>query len=148
MLARVRAARPEARVRGFMVQRMATNDGFQLLLGMVRDPQFGPLVVLGFGGIYVEVFKDTTTRLAPVDRAEALLMIRELRMAPALEGARGMPAVDLDALADTVSRFSWLAMRADDLAEIEINPLSAGAAGTCALDVRAIRRGGQTPCDA
>lgn len=148
MLARVRAARPEARLSGFMVQRMAADDGFQLLLGMVRDPQFGPLVVLGFGGIYVEVLKDTTTRLAPVDRAEALLMIHELRMAPALEGARRMPAADLDALAETISRFSRLATVADELVEIEINPLLAGAAGTRALDVRATRRGKDTPCDA
>jgi acetyltransferase len=148
MLVRVHAARPEARVSGFIVQRMAPDDGFQLLLGMVRDPQFGPLVVLGFGGIYVEVLKDTTTRLAPVDRAEALLMIRELRMAPALEGARGVPPADLDALADTISRFSWLATTADELAEIEINPLLAGAAGARALDVRAIRRERQTPCNA
>ena len=124
---------------------MAPDDGFQLLLGMVRDPQFGPLVVLGFGGIYVEVLKDTTTRLAPVDPAEALLMIRELRMAPALEGARGVPAADVGALADTISRFSWLAAAADELAEIEINPLAAGAAGTRALDVRAIRRERRTP---
>ncbi|MEX2148026.1 MAG: acetate--CoA ligase family protein [Candidatus Rokuibacteriota bacterium] len=145
MLARVHAARPRARVGGFMVQRMAPAEGFQLLLGMVRDAQFGPLVVLGFGGIYVEILKDTTTRLAPVDRADAGLMIHELRMAPALEGARGMPAADLDALADTISRFSWLAAGADELAEIEINPLVAGAAGTRALDVRAIRRAQETP---
>ncbi|HUF92052.1 MAG TPA: acetate--CoA ligase family protein [Candidatus Limnocylindria bacterium] len=114
-------------------------------LGMVRDAQFGPLVVLGFGGIYVEILKDTTTRLAPVDRADALLMIHELRMAPALEGARGRPAADLDTLADTISRFSWLAAGADELAEIEINPLGAGASGTRALDVRAIRRAQETP---
>jgi acetyl coenzyme A synthetase (ADP forming)-like protein len=148
MLSRVRAARPDARVRGFMVQRMASPDGFHLLLGMVRDLQFGPLVVLGFGGIYVEVLKDTATRLAPIDRADALLMIRELRMAPALEGARGMPAARLDALADTISRFSWLVTDADDLAELEINPLLAGPAGTVALDVRATRRRKDAPCDA
>ena len=74
MLARVRAARPEARIDGVLVQPMAPH-GKELLLGMIRDPQFGPMVVVGFGGIYVEILKDTAARLCPLDRCEALDML-------------------------------------------------------------------------
>jgi acetyltransferase len=102
----------------------------------VRDAQFGPLVMVGFGGIYVEVLDDTAVRLAPLDRAEARRMLDELRMAPALRGARGRHVVDLDALADVICRFAALVVAAPALAELEINPLLAGATGVYALDVR------------
>ncbi|HEX9126298.1 MAG TPA: acetate--CoA ligase family protein, partial [Methylomirabilota bacterium] len=105
MLARVRAARPQAAIRGVLVQSMITS-GRELLLGMVRDSQFGPLIMVGLGGIYVEVLKDTVTRLAPVPRAEALAMLDELRMAPLLRGVRGEPPVDLTAVAETICRFA------------------------------------------
>jgi acetyltransferase len=115
---------------------MAGGPAAELLLGLVRDPQFGPLVVVGFGGIFVEVLDDTATRLAPVDAGEARAMLDELRMAPALRGARGRPAADLDALAGVVSRFSRIAVDAPDLLELEINPLLAGPGGARALDAR------------
>ena len=115
------------------------EEGHELLLGMVRDAQFGPLVVVGFGGIYVEVLADTAARLAPFDAAEAREMLDELRMAPALRGARGRAPVDMEALADTVSRFSTLAATAPELAEIEVNPLIVGARRVIAVDVRARR---------
>jgi succinyl-CoA synthetase beta subunit len=136
MLARLARTRPQARLDGVLVQPMASSDTAELLLGMVRDPQFGPLVMLGFGGIFVEILGDTATRLAPVSAAEARAMLAELRMAPALQGFRGRPAADLDALADTVSRFSQLAFEVPSLLELEINPLLAGSAGARALDVR------------
>jgi acetyltransferase len=136
MLERVAAARPRARLEGVLVQAMAGGEETELLLGMVRDPQFGPLVMVGFGGIYVEVLDDTAARLAPLDRAEARRMLDELRMAPALRGARGRPAVDLDALADTICRFAALAAAAPALADLEINPLLVGPAGARALDAR------------
>lgn len=136
MLDQVAHLRPAARLDGVLVQAMAGGDTAELLLGMVRDPQFGPLVVVGFGGIFVEILGDTATRLAPVDPAEARAMLDELRMAPALRGARGRTAVDLDALAGVVTRFSHIALDVPDLAELEINPLLAAAAGARALDVR------------
>ena len=136
MLARVRATHPRARLEGVLVQRMAEPGGHELLLGMVRDPQFGPIVVVAFGGIYVEVLDDTSTRLAPVDREEALAMLGELRLAPALRGARGRPPVDLEAVADAVRRFSQLAAETPALEDLEINPLLVGPAGAFALDVR------------
>jgi acetyl coenzyme A synthetase (ADP forming)-like protein len=142
MLARVREARPEARLDGVLVQRMAGGPAHELLLGMVRDEQFGPLVMVGFGGVYVEVLGDTATRLAPLDIVDARAMLDELRMAPALRGARGGVAADLGALADTIVRFARLVADVPALAELEINPLLAGPGAPRALDVRGRLRTG------
>jgi acetyltransferase len=136
MLRAVRAARPDATIAGFLVQAMAA-PGKELLLGAVRDPQFGPLVMVGFGGVYVEVLRDTATRLAPVSVDAALAMLDELRMAPLLRGIRGEPPVDRAALADVISRFAHLAAELPDLLDIELNPLVAGPAGVLAVDARA-----------
>jgi acetate---CoA ligase (ADP-forming) len=136
MLMRIGRTFPRARLHGVLVQAMTQADGVELLLGVVRDPQFGPLVVVGFGGIFVEVLGDTTMRLAPVDEVEARTMLAELRMAPALGGIRGRPAIDINALAGTISRFSELVVRIPELAELEINPLVATSTGARALDVR------------
>jgi acetyltransferase len=136
MLARVAAVTPLARLDGVLVQPMVTGDRVELLLGMVRDAQFGPLVMVGFGGIFVEILGDVATRLAPLDHADARAMLDELRMAPALHGARGQPPVDLNVLADVITRFSRLVAEVSELRELEINPLLAGASGSRALDVR------------
>ena len=136
MLASVHAARPDARLEGVLVQRMAP-PGKELLLGMIRDPQFGPLVVAGFGGIYVEVLRDTAARLCPLAVREAHEMLGELRMAPLLKGVRGEPPVDLDALAEAVCRFAQLAADSPEYAELEVNPLVAGPGGVMAVDARA-----------
>src|SRR5262252_525955 len=98
MLAQVSTLRPEARVDGLLVQQMGPADASELLLGLVRDPQFGPLVMVGFGGVYVEVLKDTAVRLAPLASSDAREMLDELRMAPLLHGVRGEQPVDLAAL--------------------------------------------------
>jgi acetyltransferase len=135
MLERVRRARPEARLRGVLVQPMVA-PGRELLLGAVRDPQFGPLIVVGFGGVYVENLKDISARLAPVSAHEAAVMLDELRLAPLLGAVRGQPAVDREALTDTISRFSAAAVDMPELTEIEINPLVAGPAGVIAVDAR------------
>jgi acetate---CoA ligase (ADP-forming) len=141
MLARVAAGRPNAVIRGLLVQAMAPDCGPELLLGGVRDAQFGPMVVVGFGGIYVEVLADTAARLAPVSSAEARLMLDELRMAPVLRGVRGQPPADRQALAEVVASFSQLMVDLPELGEIEINPLIAGPGGAVAVDARA-RLGG------
>jgi len=136
MLAGVRAARPDARIQGVLVQPMAVVEGVELLLGSVRDPQFGPLVVVAMGGIDVEVLHDTATRLAPVERVEARRMLDELRMAPVLRGVRGRPPVDLDALADGICRFGHLVADEARLEELEVNPLLVGAWGMLGIDAR------------
>jgi acetyltransferase len=140
MLGRVAAARPQAALHGILVQRMAPT-GRELLLGGVRDAQFGPLVMVGFGGIYVEVFADTAARLAPISAPEALAMLDELKVAPLLRGTRGEPPVDREALAEIISRFARILVDLPELAEIEINPLTAGPDGAVAVDARA-RLGG------
>ncbi|HET8578059.1 MAG TPA: acetate--CoA ligase family protein [Methylomirabilota bacterium] len=135
MLRSVTAARPQAVIQGLLVQPMVAA-GKELLLGMVRDLQFGPLVMVGFGGIYVEVLKDTATRLAPVSAAEAAAMLDELRMAPALRGVRGEAPVSREALVRTICAFARLTVDVPELAEIEVNPLVATPEGTIAVDAR------------
>ena len=102
----------------------------------------GPLVVVGFGGIYVEVLRDTAMRLAPVGVEDARAMLDELRMAPVLRGVRGRAPVDRDALAETIVRFARLASDWPELTEIEVNPLIATAAGVVAVDARGSFQGG------
>ncbi len=137
MLGRVRAVRPQADIRGVLVQPMVSS-GRELLLGMVRDPQFGPLVMVGIGGIYVEVLKDTAARLAPISVPEALAMLDELRMAPVLRGVRGEAPVDRTAVAESICRVAQLAVHVPELSEMEINPLVATASGVVAVDARGI----------
>lgn len=136
MLSAVQTARPTARLEGVLVQRMAP-PGRELLLGMVRDAQFGPLVTVGFGGIYVEVLKDIAARLCPVSPEDARDMLAELRMAPVLYGVRGEPPVDMDALITAVCQFGKVAADVAAFTEFEINPLVAGRGGVVAVDARA-----------
>ena len=104
--------------------------GLEVIAGAVDDPVFGPVVVFGLGGIYTDLLKDVPRRFAPFDVAEAKDMIQEIKGAALLNGFRGQPALDIDALADTLSRLSLLiADHADRVAEIDINPLFVRPAG-------------------
>ena len=123
-----RAFKPDARIDGVLVQEMA--DGVEMIAGAVNDPVFGPYVVLGLGGIHAELVRDKTLRYAPFDARTAHEMIGELRCADVLRGYRGGAHYDIDALADAVSRLSWLVSdHAERIAEIDINPLFVRAAG-------------------
>jgi acyl-CoA synthetase (NDP forming) len=122
MIAAVRAHTPHA-VEGFLVQEMI-GTGVEVILGFHRDPQLGPTILLGMGGVAAELFNDTTIRLAPIRHADAHAMIGELKMSKLLQGYRGRPKGDLDALAAAIVAFSNMAMALGDrLAEAEINPL-------------------------
>jgi acetyltransferase len=136
ILERIAAARPDATVDGILVQAMAPA-GKEVLLGGLRDPQFGPLVMVGWGGIYVEVLADTAARLAPVSPDEARTMLSELKLAPLLHGMRGERPVDVSALANAISSFSRLLVDMSELEEIEVNPLVAGPGGVLVVDARA-----------
>jgi acetyltransferase len=136
LLERIARACPGASVDGVLVQLMVPRKGVELVLGAVRDPQFGPVVMVGFGGIYVEILADVALRLAPVDREEARRMLEELALAPALKGARGRPPVKLDAVAETIARFAALVLSCPDIAALEINPLVASEDGVTGIDVR------------
>ncbi len=119
---------PDARIEGLLVQGMAS--GVEVIVGAVNDACFGPTVAFGLGGIYTELLKDVTYRFAPFDIQTAREMIAEIRGAPLLTGYRGRPALDVAALADTLSRVSLLiADHADRIAEIDVNPLFVRDAG-------------------
>jgi acyl-CoA synthetase (NDP forming) len=108
---------------GYLIQEMV-KGGVELILGFLRDPQLGPAVLLGMGGVTAELMKDTVIRLAPVTRAEARAMVRELKGAPLLDGFRGRPPCDIDALVSAIVAFSRMVLQLGDrLAEAEINPL-------------------------
>ena len=110
----------------------------EVLIGVSRDPQFGPVVAFGLGGIYTEVLRDVALRVAPVGPAEALEMIRSLKGYPILAGARGQAPCDLDALAEMVARVSELPLAHPEIAEIDLNPVFASSAGAVAGDARII----------
>jgi acyl-CoA synthetase (NDP forming) len=121
------------------VERMAPlTDGIELLIGARWDPRFGPVALAGSGGIYAEILRDTAVRLAPVTESEAAAMLRALRIAPLLTGARGRPALDLAAAAGALAALSRVAAAHPELAELEINPLLVTRTGAIALDARLI----------
>jgi acetyl-CoA synthetase len=119
--------------RGLLVQPMA-EAGVELIVGLRRDPSFGPAVVVGLGGVFTEVLDDVAIRLAPVDRATALAMLTGLRGAAILDGVRGGPPVDRDAVADLIVTLSRLGDARPDIVEIDLNPVIASAAGAIAVD--------------
>jgi acetyltransferase len=128
-----RKHQPDARIEGVLVQEMAS--GTEVILGAVNDPTFGPTVAFGLGGIFTELLKDVTHRFAPFDAHTAREMISEVKGAPLLNGYRGRPALDVDALADALTRLSLLiADHADRIAEIDVNPLFVRENGVVAAD--------------
>ena len=121
-----RAARPDAPLDGALVARMATGPGVECIAGVHRDPVFGPILMFGLGGIHVETLRDVALRPLPLAPGDAQAMVRELRAFAILDGARGRPPVDLDAIAGTLNALADFAVRAgDSLASAEINPLIA-----------------------
>jgi len=116
------------------------RDAQEVLLGLSRDPQFGPVVAFGLGGIYTEVWRDVALRVAPVDRAEAQAMMREIKSFPLLEGIRGQASRDLDALADVLAKFSQLPFRYPEIGEVDLNPVFLLTEGLVVGDVRVIRK--------
>ena len=122
MLAHIARVAPEVRIRGVLVQAMAPK-GLEMIVSTTDDPTFGPVVMVGAGGVHAELHKDVAYRLAPLDDAEAADMLAELRSAPLLQGWRGAPAVDTPALAGLIARLSGFALRRGDVLEIELNPV-------------------------
>ena len=130
---------PEARLWGCQVQKMVPS-GLEILIGMNRDPQFGPLVTFGLGGIYVEALKDASFRIAPFSRDEAAQMLTEIRTKALLDGVRGEPPVDKETLIDALLRIGQLVLDFPEIAELDINPLIVyeEGRGGVALDMRLI----------
>jgi acetyl coenzyme A synthetase (ADP forming)-like protein len=117
-----RKAREQATLAGALVQKM-TAPGKELILGMSRDPQFGPLLMIGLGGTLVEIFQDVMFSVAPVSEEWAQSMIRELKAFPLLSGYRGEPPADLEAIAECLERLSQLVLDFPEIRELDINPL-------------------------
>jgi len=134
----IRRAAAGKDVRGVVIYPMI-EGAQEVLLGLSHDPQFGPVVAFGLGGIYTEVWRDVALRVAPVERAEAEAMIREIRAFPLLAGVRGRAPRDLDALADTLVNFSRLPFRYPEIGEIDLNPVFLFSKGLVVGDVRVIR---------
>ena len=137
ILQRVRELRPEARVQGFSVQEMVRRPGaHELILGLMEDEQFGPVVLFGQGGTAVEVVRDKAVALPPLNLALARSLMEETRIYRLLEGYRDRPAADIDAIALALVNLSQLAADFAEVAEVDVNPLLADSQGAIALDAR------------
>jgi acetyltransferase len=137
LITRARNYQPDANLLGVQVQEMADLDaGTETIVGMNRDPQFGPLMMFGLGGIFVEVLEDTTFRVAPVSEGEAREMTEEIKTAPLLRGARGRDPADVEGIVETIQRLSQLVTDFPAIMEFDINPLVATPDGVDAVDIR------------
>ena len=141
LVQRARAARPDARIAGVVVQAMASGD-MELVVGVKRDETFGMMVMVGLGGVFVEVMKDVAFRRAPFAPDEALRMLAELRMGALLDGARGRPPVDRSSLARLLSDLSaWAAAMSPVLEELDLNPMLVGPDGAVGVDCVMVFKG-------
>jgi acetyl coenzyme A synthetase (ADP forming)-like protein len=139
LIERAKAHKPDATIWGAQIQEMVTNAR-EIIIGMNRDPQFGPLVMFGLGGIYVEVLKDVTFRVAPMSKLQAEEMVQSIRSYKLLTGVRGQAPSDLEAVVDTIQRVSQLVTDFPEIAEMDINPLLVReqGKGAVAVDMRLI----------
>jgi acyl-CoA synthetase (NDP forming) len=126
------------KLRGVLVQQMAGKGAVELILGGKRDSQFGQMIMLGMGGIYVEVFRDFSLRVCPITESDAEEMLRELRAYPILAGARGKKPVDMKALVGAMLAVSRL-LEKEGPKEFDINPLMADESGCVAVDMRLLK---------
>ncbi|HJW76803.1 MAG TPA: acetate--CoA ligase family protein [Thermoleophilia bacterium] len=137
LMATVRARRPEARIDGALVARQV-RAGRELIIGAVHDATFGPTVMVGLGGVFAEALDDVSFRLAPLQREDALDMLRELRGFALLGAHRGEGPVDLDAVAGMAVRVGDLVSSHPEIVEIDLNPVAVSEEGCVALDARII----------
>lgn len=142
VMANARAKAPHAKIDGVLVQKML-KPGTEVIIGVNNDPQFGPAVLVGLGGVFVEVFRDTALLPAPFSRDEALAMLDELKAIPLFKGYRGKAPLDLEALAGVIANIARLAAeRRDEIVELDVNPVFVyeRGQGVCAADALAILR--------
>jgi acetyltransferase len=136
MMYRIPKKAPEANILGVLVQEMC-DKGHEVILGMNRDPAFGPLMMFGMGGIFVEVLKDVSFYLAPLTADEARKMLVRTRTYHLLKGARGQEGVDIDVIAEALQRVSQLVTEFPQIQEMDINPFMVGRPGTTPVAVDA-----------
>jgi acetate---CoA ligase (ADP-forming) len=137
LVTRARNYQPDATILGVQVQEMVDLDsGTETIIGMNRDPQFGPLLLFGLGGIFVEIIEDTTFRVAPISEREASEMVNDIEAAPLLRGARGREPADIDGVIESLQRLSQLVTDFPAILELDVNPLVATPDGVRAIDIR------------
>lgn len=137
MMMRIKERMPRARIDGVYLEAMC-KKGREVILGMTRDPQFGPMLMFGLGGIFVEVMKDVTFHIAPITQSEALQMLRTTKSFSLLKGVRGQASVDMNAIATSLQRISQLVTDFPEIIEMDINPFMVGKVGedSIAADAR------------
>ena len=128
-----------AEITGVAIEKMVP-PGIELIAGGIRDSQFGPCVMLGIGGIFAELYDDVSFRVAPIDRTDALSLIRDLRGSRILQGTRGKHAVDLDSIVNVLMNVSKLMIEHDQISEVDLNPVIAYPDSVSAVDSRIILR--------
>ncbi|MEM0295400.1 MAG: acetate--CoA ligase family protein [Candidatus Korarchaeum sp.] len=135
----VRRRVPDARIEGILVQEFAP-PGAELIIGLIRDPQFGPTVMFGLGGIFVEVFRDVSFRVAPLSEQDAETMIKEIKAYKLLTGFRGAEPVDINAIKDALIKVGRIGVENEEIAEMDLNPVIAYPKGIKVVDARIILR--------
>jgi len=114
---------PNAKIAGVNIQKMAENGVVEIIIGSMRDTNFGPVLMFGLGGIFVEIFKDVSYRVCPIAKEEADKMIRSIKAFPLLDGYRGQPKADIDALVDTITKCCKLLIDNPEINELDLNPV-------------------------
>jgi acyl-CoA synthetase (NDP forming) len=137
ILENVKAHVPDAKITGILVQEMAPN-GTEVIVGSTNDPTFGPTIMFGLGGIFVEILKDVSFRLAPITKVDAEEMVKEIKAYKILEGVRGMPPVDQDTIVNLLLSTSKMLMECPEINELDLNPVLVYEKGAKIVDARII----------
>ncbi len=127
MMSSIQAKLPQADLKGVYLEKMCKSGGREVIIGMTRDPQFGPMIMFGLGGIFVEVMKDVVFNIAPITADESMAMMKSIKSFPLLAGVRGQAGVNLEAISQTIQRMSQLVTDFPEIKELDINPFIAGA---------------------
>ncbi|MBI2980219.1 MAG: acetate--CoA ligase family protein [Chloroflexi bacterium] len=137
ILSAVRKQYPQAKIQGVSVQKMA-RPGVEVIIGMSKDAQFGPVLMFGLGGIMVEILKDVSFRIVPLAPRDAREMVKEIKGYPLLEGYRGQEPVDVTNLEKLILKVSSFIEKHPEVAEMDLNPVFAYSDGAVAVDARVI----------
>ena len=137
ILENVKRHKPDARIVGVLVQEMAPSST-EVIVGSIKDPQFGPALMFGLGGVFVEVLKDVTFRIAPITETEAQEMITEVKGYPILKGYRGQPPADIHAIVEILMNTSRLIIDHMEIKELDLNPIIVYENGAKTVDARII----------
>jgi acyl-CoA synthetase (NDP forming) len=137
LLSNVKEKAPNARVVGVLVEKMAP-ESVEVVVGMLRDPTFGPTVMFGLGGVLVEIMKDVIFRITPVNKEEAIDMVKKVKGYPLLSGFRGSKPLDIDAIADLISNVSRIAVENPSIDQMDLNPVIVYEKGLVVVDARII----------